>query len=382
LSTEHSDATLSELIDVAYACVSDPAKWSGFLVRLKEVTESDRAVLHNHWSIEGSSGGVIALGMEEGAMLAHRKHYWSVQPWAEAKRRLPSLPQVIFPHRVPEVPGSEYYHDWIRPWRVFDDACLNLEAPDGRPGPGLSVGYSDEGRLYTAEDERLFLSLVPHVSRALHLTRLFQKQRVLAEHAAYDASGVGIVELSPDLGIVEANATARRLLRLDGPGGVRSRRNLTGRSTAEMRFSNRATQESFRQAVADALNPKLGQRMRSWLRIVRSGQTDLAAFVVAETLGWFTDRALRLYVFDPRNGEGRSAETWRVLWHFTPTECRVGSDLVAGTTPSEIAERRSISIKAVRFHISSMLSKTGTRRQTELALLLSRSAHVNPPDPD
>lgn len=380
MTTGHEVATFVELIDLAYAGVSNPEDWRVFLERLTTVTDGDRAVVHNHWDLGGDSGGVIAIGMDAAAMQAYRDHYWAVTPWRDPhKPRRRRVGQVTYPHRHENVPGSEFFHDWMRPWRIFDDACVTLDTPDGRPLPGMSVGLTDPHRRFTSEDERLLKALVPHVSRALHLTRAFQKQRILGEHAAYDASGVGIVELSPTIGVVDANETARRLLRLDTQKD-RERAPITQPrvSSSGLKFSNRDTQAAFESAVVDARSPRMGSHQRPWFRISRRGQHALAAFVTAEAHGWFTDRELRLYVLDPHNGEATPIETWRVLWGLTPAEGRVALELLHGRTPQEIAANTRVSVHAVRFHIKSMLAKTATRRQTELMLLLSRTAHVNP----
>jgi DNA-binding CsgD family transcriptional regulator len=382
VTTTHSDATLQALIDSAFACVTDPPRWGEFLALLREVTDSDRAVLHGHWNIEGDSGGVIAIGMDPGAMSAHRAHYWQREPWAEARRRLRNVPPVVYPHRYKTVPDSEYFQDWMRPWRIFDDACLTLPMPDGRPSPGLSVGYADADRLYTAEDERLFVALVPHLARALYLTRRFEKQRIAGEHAAYDAGGVGVVELSPARGIVGLNDTARHLL-MPSQGRTRRQHGVLAavRGGSGLSFAHRDTQVAFERALADALTPRLGSAVRSWFRIGRTGGRALVAFVSAVPHGWFADRSVRLYVLDPHNGIGNPTDTWRVLWQFTPSECRVAEQLMSGSTAAEIAAASAISVHAVRFHIKSMLAKTQTRRQAELLLVLSRTAHLNPPEP-
>jgi hypothetical protein len=51
----------------------------------------------------------------------------------------------------------------------------------------------------------------------------------------------------------------------------------------------------------------------------------------------------------------------------------IAADLGAGKSPEEIAGRQHIAIGTVRWHLKSILAKTGTVRQAEAAALLSRS---------
>ena len=103
---KYSDSTLQELVDIGYEAVIDPAKWQIFLEQLVAVTSSDRSVLHNHWHVDGDSGGCISVGMDEEAKQAHRAHFWKLEPWWEGRqpdRR--NRPPVVYPHRHPAVRG-------------------------------------------------------------------------------------------------------------------------------------------------------------------------------------------------------------------------------------------------------------------------------------
>jgi len=68
----------------------------------------------------------------------------------------------------------------------------------------------------------------------------------------------------------------------------------------------------------------------------------------------------------------------RELFGFTPTEAVIAADLGAGKSPDDIARRQRIGVGTVRWHLKSILAKTGTARQAEAASLLSRSVAMLP----
>ncbi|KAF0809761.1 regulatory protein LuxR [Alcanivorax sp. S71-1-4] len=61
------------------------------------------------------------------------------------------------------------------------------------------------------------------------------------------------------------------------------------------------------------------------------------------------------------------------LFHCTPAEAAVATDLIHGLGAGEIAEKKGISVHTARQHIKSLLGKNGYRKQTELVSTLVRA---------
>jgi DNA-binding CsgD family transcriptional regulator len=87
----------------------------------------------------------------------------------------------------------------------------------------------------------------------------------------------------------------------------------------------------------------------------------------------FNSAACLLVVTELNSTAGPDATILRGLFDLTPAEARVAQAVAQGMAPSEIATRLDVSIGTVRTHLKSAFAKTGTTRQTELAILLSRT---------
>jgi DNA-binding NarL/FixJ family response regulator len=60
----------------------------------------------------------------------------------------------------------------------------------------------------------------------------------------------------------------------------------------------------------------------------------------------------------------------RALYTFTPAETEVANGLLMGYSLQEIASLRHVTLGTVRIQVKSLLSKTGTGRQSELVRVL------------
>jgi DNA-binding CsgD family transcriptional regulator len=75
--------------------------------------------------------------------------------------------------------------------------------------------------------------------------------------------------------------------------------------------------------------------------------------------------------FDPQYRLRPNPQLMRQLFGLTLAETNVALGLCQGETPTEIAQRLAVSIRTVRAHLSAVLAKTNTTRQTDLLRLLS-----------
>jgi DNA-binding CsgD family transcriptional regulator len=69
------------------------------------------------------------------------------------------------------------------------------------------------------------------------------------------------------------------------------------------------------------------------------------------------------------------AATIQRVFGLTPAEARLAGRIAAGESLNECADAEGITRETARSRIKAIFEKTGTRRQTELALLIARTGH-------
>lgn len=143
--------------------------------------------------------------------------------------------------------------------------------------------------------------------------------------------------------------------------------------------------------------PKKAQNDVSWLRdAVRRISEKATAHSSIGTDSWVTlsgegDRPLALRLIPLARGNGATGWTVMILVDFdrppqlndstlsrlfglTVAEARIASQLARGGTAVDMANRNRLSVATIRSQIAAIFQKTNTRRQSELALLLTRAA--------
>jgi len=84
--------------------------------------------------------------------------------------------------------------------------------------------------------------------------------------------------------------------------------------------------------------------------------------------------AVAVFIGQPEDRPVVSEEILRNLFAFTKAEASVASLLAEGLSVEDTARALGISIHTARSHVRALFSKTGVSRQTELVLLILRSA--------
>lgn len=229
---------------------------------------------------------------------------------------------------------------------------------------GLSVMRSRKQGHIEDRERRIFRAIAPH-ARAAVSTRLALEHRGAALVAgALEAVSAAafVLDFSGRVGAMTPAAEAL----LTGP---HARLRLAGR-----RLQGRTQQDDAALArfVAEALRGDPGPPMVA----LRNGGPPVvleaaAAPPVEHGLG-FAPRVIviaRSGVETPKQGAAL-----KLAFGLTPAELAVATALQRGLSPDEIAAERGVSIETVRSQIRGLMTKTDTRRQSELVALLGRYA--------
>jgi len=354
----------NELIAHIYDCAIDPTQWDDALahvVNLFSPADWDVASLMWESVAPPCARFVGATGVSTVARDVYMDAFAGRSPWSKAIAMLPvgrvADTDEIMPRE--ELTTSAFYTSFLSTWKIelAVAAVLDRDGPDVlalvMPGP---VGRQLQG---LKDGLRL---LAPHLQRAVRISRSLGEAnlRANAAEAALDRAPVAIATLAADLSIVNLNAKALALVDT-GEIALRNGRFSFADANAQRRLEELTkaappTSATFR--VHDSKGREIGvlaARLKTLIAPTLAGKLDGASIVVSIGIG---ERAPLLEI-------DRLSERFGL----TATEARLVTALAGDDTLRAYAERRNLSMNAVKFLLQSVYRKTET---TSLEQLLSR----------
>jgi DNA-binding CsgD family transcriptional regulator len=210
--------------------------------------------------------------------------------------------------------------------------------------------------------------LIPHIQRAyrLHFQISDLKSRNKNLQTAFDMNPTAMVLFGHKGQIVAMNQAASKLaLTNDGllatPNGLRAER--AGESTRLQNLMTEALATSMGKGLSPAgavlISRKKGASLQVMVTPVRN--------VVFETTRSVCAIAL---INDPEGRVRPAQDVLKMLFGLTSAECRVSLLLADGRPPVEIANLLGVTANTLKSHLSSIYSKTGTSRQSQLVRLI------------
>lgn len=368
-------ATLNRLLFRVYEAALDPRKWQDALDAISLAAGNINVHMFGFDHTGDVALGNIWSGYDPDFIASYRAHYGNVSPRARGFASL--APGVISRAGDLAAPDSylrsEMYNDWVRP-------------QDDMLGGGGGVLLRDNRRMIVfganiraravdrLEDDWLALAglLMPHLQQAIHLGRALG-----AGLPAGTSAATATLLLTENGALLDANAAAMDLMQRDtilriGP---------TGKPT-------------FRDATAAAA-------LRRGLTAVRQGTPLGGAFPCGREpdgtvhYGRFAHfrpdetSALQVQLGVPvstpcllltvtRHAADRSID--QVLasqYRLTAAELAIARGIADGLSLAELAAQRRVSIHTVRDQIKAALTKTGTRRQSDLVRLVTSARSLS-----
>lgn len=267
---------------------------------------------------------------------------------------------------------TEFYNDWIRPQEDILGGAGVMLARDGARivALGGNIRRKDVDRI---EDRFVALLdlLAPHMRLALDVAQRVGELHVEREAILSGvAVGASVFLLSDDSTLVHANPAGHEALESGflvryGP-----------RSTI------RLTHPKANEALQSALRKPAFARGGAMDISVSGAEFDLRLIPVDPAsvprlpfpLLYHSRAPAAVLVLSPRMPTADPVS--RVLQSFglTDAETAVARDLVQGLSLPRIAEKRGVSLNTIRNQTQSILTKSGTKRQTELVALVHRLA--------
>lgn len=139
----------------------------------------------------------------------------------------------------------------------------------------------------------------------------------------------------------------------------------------EIRFKDGANQRAFDAALARA-KPRGGPAPGAAVLRDAAGRGIAVDAIALGDWGRYSFTQASVLVFLDRVGDDtrRPEAALRARYGLTAAELRVATELAAGFSVRAIADRHRISYETARTQLKAVLSKTGTRRQSELVSLV------------
>jgi DNA-binding CsgD family transcriptional regulator len=238
---------------------------------------------------------------------------------------------------------------------------------------GVSFGIVRDVRsdLFALEQVSFVQRLGPHILRAVSLNRrlaaLAGERR--AFESALDRLHAAAFLLDEKGAIFHCNCAATELLKVgDGITAVRGRLVATSANS----------QAHFAELVRAAVTPKEARGGSSSLLRKHSARPLIARVMPFGQRGdfWLTNPVVRAIVFisDPDQSPGDAIAETMDLYGLTPSEKRLLSELLAGSTVQEAADTLSTARTTGRNRLARIMAKTATNRQGELLQLICKGS--------
>lgn len=365
------------LIDRAYAAAVKPAEWRNFLVELSDAVEADGGLIH-----APPVGGAMPIpfvmhNIDPTPVLDKMQKYGRQAPFAERAVAQGIAPgaftnfSMIPPDELFEL---EYYKEYMTPTRTGDGLQLLIRLPqnDNAPGIGITVGrYIDRDPF---DDDALEFGrrLFPHVRRAaLIAMEIYGETRVdpaLAQ--AFDGFTTPCVLFDTRGAPLLINAAAKTLI------DAKDTLTLSNGQLSALSVKQRAGFEALVQRCAKG-DMKGLPRVGGEILLPRpDGGTPLIAIFIP--LGpdnpfedWSGPARAALYIVDVEQGAERlkGLRRARQLFGLSGAEDDILRRFLQGANLDKIALARNVSVQTVRTQMKALLSKTQSRRQSDLVRL-------------
>lgn len=361
------DSLLGELYDAAI----DDHSWSRYLGHVRELFRANYVTLIIRAPQDSEQGLMVVSGDIEGeGSFNYIAYPHSQTPFVNCPTNRVFTVTDLMSYASWE--ASDYYQRHCVPQQVYHVMGVDLVVPAGgvfRFRITRPKGTND----FSRAEKLLCSSLIPHMTRALHIHSLIGHKESL--NALYSQAigrlAIATLVLDANGSIIEANQTARDML--SAADGLKI---VGGRLEASYPGDNRRLYQALRSALSS--EREQAAALAEALSVARpSGQVSLGLLIEPVPDHEWEDAQdqphVVVYVRDAVGRSMLSAAMTRQVFGFTPSESALAMELANGLSLEEAANSLGIRRNTARAHLRAIFSKTGVRRQTELVRLMLNS---------
>jgi DNA-binding CsgD family transcriptional regulator len=360
---------LDYLIGRFYDAAAAPDLWREVLAEVAEVFKAEGACI-----LPGPNSPLTPTNSEslDEAVLYGIKHGWYVNS-PRAARGVARLSHpgdlitesMIFSREeLDRVPFNAEFVDRFR-LRWFIGGLL---VPDPSSPAVFSIERRKDQQPFSSEELEVVRSIVPHLQRAGRIATEWAKARSLGAVDAFEHLGDGAILF--DYG--------GRVIRMTKPAEphLRTALRLVNR---QLVARDRRSNDRLQKLIGSIIAPDRPGKLEGADPIALARPSARPLLASGALVGGIHPQSIQtgrgiLLLTDPDRRVIPSSQALRSLFNFTATETTAAQLFAEGHDVSELAEQMKITVGTARLHMKSMMNKTETHRQSELALLLSRLA--------
>lgn len=262
-------------------------------------------------------------------------------------------------HSAEELATLPLYAEFLNPRQAAAGSATVIQ---GAQDDGVIIAIEAFKDHHTSRQASAMLDpLRPHLARASVLSSQAQTARAANLIQAFDCVGTAIALLDRHgkaIAITSRFSAEAAGLISDGPVRLRMREQESDRRLAEAIAQIERSGTGTSIVVND--ERRLGAAVLHLIparRHARELLSRVTAFAVLAKAG---------------NDLLPQADVIAALFDLTPAEARVARALAGGMSPTEVARQAGVSRETIRSQLKKVFAKTSTRRQSELASLISR----------
>lgn len=307
---------------------------------------------------------------------SYADHFAYINPWtpywSAAKSGLVALSEEVCPARL--FSNTEFYNDWLRPQKDADAAAgLKLIGGDGETIQFVIHFPMQNSEAYGQATAEVLRRIRSSLGRSISLSRLMRAgtEGAVAAAALVERGRCAAFVIEGNRLIREANQLAVQLFSSGRSVIVRNNRCFLADSDADARFGSVLERLSKGFPTGGASfsfrTAKGAMRVTMAALPAASSSSSLAALLPPRQLVLVivTDLA-------PSAADTPDLSTLRAAFGLTPAEISFCQRLLLGESVSDAAELLGISVETARTRLKSIFHKTGTSRQGQLMLFLSK----------
>lgn len=354
---------LDRALDDVLAASLMPSQWPSVL---EAITEASGSVGGNILPIIGRSPGVPSTQSMGEAMEAYFEEGWHLNDY-----RMRGIPHLLRKgtmleqdYAAEDVINNDSYYKFLARHKLRWSAIVGFER-----GPDLLVLALQRGPdagPFSRREERVLLHMKERLTLASAMTHALTASKVDGMAEAFDLASVACIFFDRRGLVTRLNQQAEKYVGIDfhiARGEIR-----TSRPDETVALQNRIKSVLSSIALSNPAPPLPLHITRADKRPLIVRLQRLSGFLP----DIFAHSAALAVIEDLDSKPKPQASTIQHVFGLTPAEAEIAILLASGCGAKDVSIRRSITYETARAHIRSIMNKTQTERQSDIASLISR----------